>query len=164
MDDPTHIAALIPDPQNRRCHTARSIGLIVDALHQVGAARSIVIDEDNVVLAGNGTIEAAAEAGITNLLVVDADGSTLVAVRRTGLTDAQKRDLALYDNRATELSGWDAARLQHDLDSGVNLSNVFTDQELARVLKVKPVELTTTPTALDKTVTCPHCGASFVPV
>ena len=36
---------LVPDPQNRRTHTAKNLAMVVDALQQVGAARSIVIDE-----------------------------------------------------------------------------------------------------------------------
>ena len=49
-----------------------------------GAARSIVIDEGNVVLAGNGTTDAAAEAGIAHVRVVEAAGDELIAVRRRG--------------------------------------------------------------------------------
>src|SRR5437870_4756050 len=63
--DPIQLADLTPDLQNRRAHTPRNLAMIVDALQQVGAARSIVIDEDDVVLAGNGVIAAAADAGIT---------------------------------------------------------------------------------------------------
>lgn len=163
MEELDHIAALVPDPHNRRKHTPRNIGLIVDALHKVGAARSIVIDEDNIVRAGNGTLEAAAEAGITKLLIVDADGSTLVAVRRTGLTDAQKRDLGLYDNRATELSMWDPEVLQQDVNSGVDLSAFFTPKELERALKVTPTELSTTEAKLAKVTVCPSCGHTFTP-
>ena len=71
---PRHIKDLVPDPANRRAHNPRNIGMVVDALQQVGAARSIVIDEDNVILAGNGVTEAAAEAGITRVRVIEADG------------------------------------------------------------------------------------------
>ena len=60
----TSLADLTPDPRNARTHTPRNVGMIVDALHEVGAARSIVIDEDGVILAGNATAEAAAEAGM----------------------------------------------------------------------------------------------------
>jgi len=58
-----HIGQLKPDPRNARKHNPRNIGMIEAALHEVGAARSIVIDEDGVVLAGNGVVEAAALAG-----------------------------------------------------------------------------------------------------
>src|SRR6266851_3590211 len=81
---PAHIKELRPDPENRRSHNPKNIGALVDALHRVGAARSIVIDEYDTVLAGNGVLEAAAEAGITKVRVVDADGQEVIAVRRRG--------------------------------------------------------------------------------
>jgi DNA modification methylase len=108
--------------------------MVVDALHLVGAARSIVIDEDNVVLAGNGVTEAAAEAGITKVHVVDVDGSTLVAVRRSGLTPEQKRALAIYDNRTAELAEWDADQLQADVAAGLSLQPWFSEDEAAALL------------------------------
>ena len=97
---------------------------IADALREVGAARSIVIDEDNVVLAGNATIEAAADAGITKVHVLEADGDTVIAVRRHGLTRQEKARLALYDNRAAELAeGWDVDVLKELQSDGVDLSS-----------------------------------------
>jgi hypothetical protein len=53
---------LKPDPQNARKHTPRNIAIVVDALQEVGAARSIVIDEKGVVLAGNAMVKAAGQA------------------------------------------------------------------------------------------------------
>ncbi len=126
-----HVKDLTPDPQNRRKHTPRNIGMLVEALHKVGAGRSIVIDEHGEVLAGNGVVEAAAEAGITKVQVVDADGSTVIAVRRTGLSAEQKRELAIYDNRVAELAEWDWARLKQDQAEGLTLEPWFTPEELA---------------------------------
>jgi hypothetical protein len=54
---------LKPDSQNARKHTARNVAMVVDALQEVGAARSIVIDEKGVVLAGNATIKARWSSG-----------------------------------------------------------------------------------------------------
>lgn len=108
--------------------------MVVDALQQVGAARSIVIDENNVVLAGNGVTEAAAEAGITKVQVVDVDGETLVAVRRKGLTAEQKRALAIYDNRTAELAEWNAEQLKADVDAGLSLQPWFSEKEAAKLL------------------------------
>src|SRR5262245_58561891 len=56
----THIAALVPDPHNRRQHNPRNVAMIVDSIQQTGAGRSIVIDEDGVILCGNATVDAAA--------------------------------------------------------------------------------------------------------
>jgi hypothetical protein len=128
-----HIKDLIPDPENRRKHNPRNIGLVVDTLHNVGAARSIVIDEDNVILAGNGVTEAAAEAGITRVRVIEADGQELIAVRRVGLTAEQKRALAIADNRTAELAEWDVEQLRADVDAGLDLQPWFSEKELAKL-------------------------------
>jgi hypothetical protein len=125
---------LVPDAHNRRKHTPRNVDLLVAALKDVGAARSIVIDERNEVLAGNGLLEAAQQTGISRVKVIDADGDTIIAVRRTGLTTAQKRDLALYDNRTAELAEWNVEQLQADQLQGADLAPFFTDTELATLL------------------------------
>jgi DNA modification methylase len=129
-----HIKDLVPDPANRRAHNPRNIGMVVDALQQVGAARSIVIDEDNVILAGNGVTEAAAEAGITRVRVVEANGDELVAVRRTGLSAEQKRALAIYDNRTGELATWNWEQLSADQAAGLSLQPFWTPEEATALL------------------------------
>lgn len=141
--------------------------MVVDALQQVGAARSIVIDEDNVILAGNGVTEAAAEAGITKVYVVDVDGETLVAVRRSGLTVEQKRALAIYDNRVAELAEWDWEQLRADQAAGLPLDAWFSEQERVASLG-SPTFMPVTEEEqgrLDQKapIVCPHCGAAFVP-
>jgi ParB-like chromosome segregation protein Spo0J len=129
-----HLRDLTADSENRREHNARNVGVIVDALHRVGAARSIVIDEDGVVLAGNATVEAAAEAGIENVRIVEATGNEIIAVRRRGLTPEQKRHLSIADNRAAELATWDTAQLAADAEAGLDLATFFQPAELADLL------------------------------
>lgn len=92
-----HLSDLHPDQRNARKHNPRNIGMVADSLREVGAARSGVIDEDGNILAGNGTWEALAEAGIERVKVVEADGNEWVVVRRKGLTEEQKRKLSLYE-------------------------------------------------------------------
>lgn len=126
-----NLGELIEDPDNVRQHNARNIGMIADSLQEVGAARSIVINGDNKILAGNGTVEAAAQVGIENVMVVEVDGNTIVAVKRTNLTPEQEQRLALWDNRANETSTWDADSLLAlgDADSPA-LQGMFTASEL----------------------------------
>lgn len=124
------LADLVADPQNRRHHGARNLGMIIESLKTVGSARSIVIDENNVTLAGNGVASAAEAAGYKKIVTVDADGDTLVAVRRRGLTDEQKRLLAMYDNRAGELAEWNPEQLRADKAEGLDLKPFFSDTEL----------------------------------
>lgn len=124
------------DKRNARKHNPRNIGMIEKSLQEVGAARSIVIDEDNNILAGNGTIEAAAQAGINKVQIVDADGETIVAVRRSGLTEDQKKRLAILDNRTAETAEWDAEILA-EISQEIDLSDVFTDKELSEITGIE---------------------------
>lgn len=126
----THIADLMPDAENARQHNPRNVGTITDALHEVGAARSIVVDENGVILAGNATIEAAAQAGIERVQVVDADGETIIAVRRRGLTPEQKKRLAYFDNRSAELATWDHDQILADWETGLDFAGLFYEEEL----------------------------------
>jgi hypothetical protein len=142
--------------------------MLVDALQKVGVSRSIVVDEDGVILAGNGVVEAASEAGITKVQIVEADGETLVAVRRRGLTAGQKRDLAIYDNRTAELAVWNVEQLAADLQNGEDLSAFFYDDELKALGVVVPGF---GPASEDEQgrldqkapVTCPSCGHEWTP-
>lgn len=125
------IDELIPDPQNRRLHPERNRQMMQASVQAVGAGRSIVIDDQGVILAGNGMVEAAKAAGITRVRIIDSTGDELVAVRRTDLTPEARRQLALYDNRAGELAAWDAEGLKADRDLGTDLQPYWTDSEQA---------------------------------
>jgi site-specific DNA-methyltransferase (adenine-specific) len=137
--DPVSVADLVADPTNRRKRTPRNVDMIVAALEQVGASRSIVIDERGEVLAGNGVVEACAQVGITKLQVVEADGDTIIAVRRRGLSDEQKRALAIYDNRTAELAEWNVDQLRADSAAGLDLQPFFFEAELRDLLGLSNV-------------------------
>lgn len=166
------LADLTSDPHNARKHTPRNVGVIEDALREVGAARSIVIDEDGVVLAGNATIDAAAAAfGDAPVRVIDANGSEIIAVRRTGLTAQQKKRLALYDNRAAELAEWDASAF--DSFTADDVAGMFTAAEVDAIMSAGG-EPQFVPEGADDQghldekvpatpVECPACGHEFTP-
>jgi len=150
-----HIKDLTPDPNNARKHNARNLGMVEESLQEVGAARSIVIDENNIVLAGNGVLEAAGNAGITRLRVVEADGHEIIAVRRKGLTANQKVRLALYDNRTAELAEWDDATLARmATDDRDALKGMFTDDELMGLIDAPSGGQGSEDTKNE----CPKCG------
>lgn len=129
------IGDLKHDQRNPRKHNPRNLQVIVDSLHDVGFARSIVIDEDNTILAGNGVTEAAAIAGIEKVVEVEADGNTIIAVRRRGLTDEQKQRLKYFDNRSGELAEWEPEQLLIDIGAGLDLSSMFREDELDTLLQ-----------------------------
>ncbi len=127
------LSSLTPDPRNARKHNDRNLAQIEAALREVGAARSVVVDEAGTILAGNATVQAAMQVGLTHVRVVEADGTELVAVRRSGLTPVQKRRLALFDNRAAELAEWDTEVLASLADE-LDLSDLWEPDELADLL------------------------------
>ena len=128
----TSINDLKADHKNARKRTNQSAELIQESIKRYGAARSIVIDEDNRILAGNGTIEGAKQAGIKNVRIIETAGDEIIAVRRTDLTEHEKVGLALADNRTSDLSDWDAEML-HQLSQEQDISPWFDDDALAEL-------------------------------
>jgi hypothetical protein len=125
------LSSLTPDQRNARRRTERSHASLEKSLERFGAARSIVIDEDGRILAGNGTFEAAGAIGIDKVLVVETDGDTLVAVQRKGLSEAEKVELALRDNRASDLSVFDPETMVELVEAHpeVEIGDLWTEVE-----------------------------------
>ena len=143
----TSINDLQNDHKNARKRTDRSSKLIAESLSKFGAARSIVIDENNRILAGNGTIAGAKAAGIKNLKVIETDGNEIIAVKRTGLSEDEKVGLALADNRTSDLSEWDLNMLE-ELSQEHDLEPWFDNDDLKELLgetEVLPAEGLTDP-------------------
>ncbi len=162
----TSLADLTPDPQNARKHNPRNIGQVQNSLQKYGAARSIVIDENNQIIAGHGVVEAAGLAGIERVQVVEADGETIIAVRRTGLTKKQKQELGIADNRGAELAEWNTEILAGWKASGeVDMGQFWGGEELAAItgqapdIEFKEYDETTADDV--KYCTCPECGHKF---
>jgi len=127
------IGQLTADPTNPRRRTPRGRELLVRSLKDYGPARSIVVDERGRIIAGNGVAEAAKEAGIANVRIIDAAADELIAVRRRGLTDVEKRGLAIADNRTGELAEWDPEHVIGAREAGVDLRPFWTPEEEAEL-------------------------------
>jgi hypothetical protein len=127
------LADLTPDKCNARKHGERNIGMLERSLEQYGAARSIVVDENGKILAGHGVVEAAANVGIEKVTPVEASGNEIIAVVRRGLTEKQKAELALADNRTAELAEWSPEILKA-LSAEVDLEKFWTEKELEILL------------------------------
>lgn len=104
--------------------------MIRESLQQFGPLRSIVLDENNTIRAGNGTVEEAGQIGIEKIRVVDADADEMIAVRRKGLSEAQWKSYAIADNRSSDISTWDIPTLI-ETHLEVPLTDWFTEEEIA---------------------------------
>lgn len=94
------IKDLIPDPKNANIHSEYGTGLLENSTRMNGFGRSVLISNDNVVIAGNGVVEAAASIGMENTEIVETDGTKLVVVKRTDIKSGTKEfyNMALADN------------------------------------------------------------------
>ena len=128
-----NINDLVADPRNARKRTAQSKALLQESIKSFGAARSIVIDESNTILAGNGTVEAAAAQGINRVRIIETDGDEIIAVKRSGLSESEKIGLALADNRTADLAEWDAQMLQ-TLASEHDIAPWFSEDDINELL------------------------------
>ena len=102
------------DPKNARQRTDRNRETIAKSLSEFGAARSIVIDKDGVVRAGNGTFEEAEKAGL-KVRVIKGKPDELIAVQRDDWDESQATAYALVDNRSSELAEWDFDQLKESI-------------------------------------------------
>ena len=98
------IDSLIPDNKNFNKGTEFGDHLMDESLRKFGLGRSILLDKNDRIIAGNKTAEKAAELGFENVLVVETDGNTLVAVKRkdVDLDSAKGREFALADNATSK--------------------------------------------------------------
>lgn len=108
------INELTQDQHNFNKGTAKGKKLMNKSLKELGAGRSILIDKNGNIIAGNKTQKAAIEAGIKKVRVIETTGDELVAVKRTDIDINTKkgRELALADNAASRLNlEWDDVEL-----------------------------------------------------
>lgn len=122
------ISELKPYANNPRTHTLEDIKQIASSMREWGWTIPVLIDEDNMILAGHGRVEAAKRNGYREVPVIVA----------RGWTDAQKRAYVIADNRLTENGGWNKELLGGELtdlklDFDLDLLG-FTDKELNRLL------------------------------
>lgn len=110
------------DDKNFNKHTEYGMSLLEKSLRENGAGRSILLDKDNNIIAGNGIIEAAGSVGLDNVKIVESDGTEIIAVKRTDvrLNSKQGRKMALADNATAK------ADLEWDFD---NIMSELTPEE-----------------------------------
>lgn len=119
------VADLTPDPENVRQHDRRNIQAIINSLRRFGQQKPIVIDRNSVVVAGNGTLQAAKELGWTTIMAV-----------RTELEGDAAKAFAIADNRTAELADWDGPALYEAIKA-----LKFSEPEIASVLEFDDKEL-----------------------
>lgn len=142
----SNISELKFDDKNFNKHTEFGMSLLEKSLKEYGAGRSILIDKDNNIIAGNGIIEAAGQAGLENVKIVETTGDEIVAVKRTdvSLDSEEGREMALADN-ATAVADieWDDKNLREVLDEDeINKWGVELQKEIEDIVEKPELEFT----------------------
>lgn len=84
-----NIDTLKSPEKNVRKHNEKQIKELARSIEKFGQIRPVVIDENNVVYCGNGLVEAAKFAGWKQVEVL----------KKTGMSEADKKKLMIADNR-----------------------------------------------------------------
>ena len=126
-----NIEELVQDEHNFNKGTDEGGRLMERSFKEMGAGRSVLIDNHGKIIAGNKSQKAAIAAGIKRVRVIETTGDELIAVKRTDveLESEQGRKMALLDNLTTQVNlAWDETELQTvqtDVE-GFNVAD-FTD-------------------------------------
>lgn len=135
MSETIKLSDLQPDVHNANRGTERGRALLEKSLHQYGAGRSILLDKNGRIIAGNKTAETAGEIGIDDVIVVRTKGDKLVAVLREDLDlsddETAARMLAYADNRVGQIDlDFDTEVLLEDFNAGFELNEFWFEDEL----------------------------------
>jgi DNA modification methylase len=146
------------NPNNARTHSQKQITQIAASIRKLGFNNPVLVDADDMILAGHGRTAAAKELGLAQIPII----------RLIHLTPEEAKAYILADNRLAELAGWDnsvlAAELEElsalDLDFDIELTG-FSIPEIDQVIEtagedgVAACELDDLPDIPERAVTRP---------
>lgn len=110
------IGELKPYENNPRKND-EAVDAVAASISEFGWKVPVVIDTNNVIVAGHTRYKAAKKLGIENIPCIVADD----------LTEEQVRAYRLADNKVSELAGWDFDMLTEEL-SGLDFSKIDMEQ------------------------------------
>jgi DNA modification methylase len=105
------IANIRPNPKNPRTHSKKQIRQIAASIRKFGFLNPLIVDDQNMILAGHGRLEGARLEGVAHVPIV----------RFGHLSEAQKRAYVIADNKIAEQAGWDRELLSIELGELIEL-------------------------------------------
>lgn len=137
------LADFTQDAANHNRGTARGGQMLRESVQECGAGRSLLCDADGNLIAGNKSVEAFAEVGLDDAIVVETDGTRPVVVKRTDLRlfsegdDGRRaRRLAYFDNLTQQASfSLDPVQVARDAAAGLDFAGLLTDEEQTQVFR-----------------------------
>jgi ParB-like chromosome segregation protein Spo0J len=129
------IEQLIPYAMNARTHSDAQVAQIAGSIKEFGFNNPVLIDKDNVLIAGHGRVMAGRKLGLKKV----------PTIRLGHLTENQKKAYILADNRIALNSSWDYELLESEMrdlkDADYDLGSLgFDEKELELIADVKPLD------------------------
>lgn len=138
MEQVLKLSEIVPYENNARKND-KAVKDVAESIKQCGYIAPIIVDENNVILAGHTRYKALKKLGYKE-----------ITVRKiSGLTEEQKRKYRLLDNKTNELADWDFEKLKDEID-GLDFSafdidwGIEEDTETISVIEDAPIEIDNT--------------------
>lgn len=100
-----NIEKLIPYARNSRTHNDLQVAQIAASIKEFGFTNPVLVDSENVIIAGHGRVMGAQKIGIVDV----------PCIRLTHLTEAQRRAYVIADNKIALNAGWDEEMLRLEI-------------------------------------------------
>lgn len=100
------VGLLKPYERNARTHSDEQVEKIIRSIKEFGFINPILIDKENMIIAGHGRVMAAKKMGLAKV----------PTLRVENLTPEQIRAYVIADNRLAEDAGWDMEILKLELE------------------------------------------------
>lgn len=127
--DKVPIAEIVPYSKNPRKND-KAVDIVAKSIKEFGFRVPIILDKDNVIIAGHTRLKAAQKLGLTEVPVIWADD----------LTEDQAKAFRIMDNKSMEYADWNIDLLKEEfkalkeIDYDLSLTG-FSESELNKLLQ-----------------------------
>lgn len=143
------VSELKLNPNNPRKND-EAVDIIAKSIEKYGFKNPLIIDENNIVWCGNTRLKASKKLRLKEVPCIIA----------SDLTEEQMRELALIDNKSSEIADWDYNLLEEELEV-LDLSDFDLDWGIIEETELNIDEFfesSEEKVKQPKTIKCPHCG------
>lgn len=150
---------LIPYINNPRIND-QAVDVVAASIKEFGFKNPIIIDKENVIIAGHTRLKAAKKLGMEEVPVI----------RVEDLTENQIKAFRIADNKTVEFAEWDMELLQLELEELEDMFTGFSEEEKEIIFNVSDIDIdsffedteeTNKKKEEEEEIQCPHCGMYF---